>query len=133
MGRAIKGDGLIHTEPTIRSLRPSPKEVAYEELCIQIIRRAALDYVAVIKELYYEQDRRKILKLLTIKAEIERFFTGNWYLCLTEVDPGYLVQRIREMARKELLEDIKTRYPSSDNFDIEKTRKRKGRKQHRAR
>lgn len=125
MGRAIKGDGLIHTEPTLRSLRPSPKEVAYEELCIQIIKRAALDYVAVIKELYYEKNRREILKLLSVKAEIERFFTGNWYLCLTEVDPGYLMQRIREMARKELLDEIKARYLSSEDLNIEKPRKRR--------
>lgn len=127
MGRAIKGDGLIHTEPTLRSLRPSPKEVAYEELCIQIIKRAALDYVAVIKELYYEKNRREILKLLSVKAEIERFFTGNWYLCLTEVDPGYLMQRIREMARKELLDEIKARYLSSEDLNIEKPRKRRAR------
>lgn len=125
MGRAIKGDGLIHTEPTLRSLRPSTKEVAYEELCIQIIKRAALDYVAVIKELYYEKNRREILKLLSVKAEIERFFTGNWYLCLTEVDPGYLMQRIREMARKELLDEIKARYLSSEDLNIEKPRKRR--------
>ena len=124
MGRAIKGDGLIHTEPTLRSLRPSPKEVAYEELCIQIIKRAALDYVAVIKELDYEKNRREILKLLSVKAEIERFFTGSWYLCLTEVDPGYLMQRIREMARKELLEEIKARYLSPDDLNTKKREKR---------
>ena len=126
MGKPIKGDGLIHTEPTMRSFRPSPRDDGYEELCIQIIKRAALDYVDVIKRLYYETDRGMILKLLPIKAEIESFFAGNWYLCLTEVDPGYLLQRIREMARAELLEEIKARY-STDEFSIEKRKKSRGR------
>ena len=109
---------MIHTDPTVRSYRPSPEDAGYEELSIQIIKRAALDYVEVIKALYCEKDRRQRLRLLPVKAEIERFFAGNWYLCLTEVDPGYLMQRIREMARAELLDEIRGRYSLMNDLSV---------------
>ena len=127
MANPVKGDGLLHMDPTIRTFKQSETDLGFEELGIQIIKKAALDYVEVIKSLYRETDKRKILDLLSVKSEIERFFQGNWYFCLTSVDSKHLVQRIREMARTELLAEIKAKYSDDALERAVKLRTGKGR------
>ena len=121
-------DGMLHADPTIRSYRPSPIDEAFVKLSIKIIKRAALDYLVTIKSLYHEIDRRKILLLLNTKEEIERFFKGYWYLQLTEVDPTHLIKRIREMARQELLEEIRIKHGCVGEYKSNEVKKKARRK-----
>ena len=122
---SLGGDGLVHAAPSSYSFRRAPEDRGFENLSIGIIRDAAFDYIATIKALYSEKDPLKLLKLLTVKSEIERFFFGDWYASLTNVDPAYLVPRIREMARKEILDELKDKYKPDDEVAVEKITKRK--------
>jgi len=124
----LGGNGLIHATLSSYSFRPAPEDRGYENLSIGIIRDAAFDYVATIKALYNEKDPLKLLKLLMVKSEIERFFFGDWFASLTNVDPTYLVPRIRGIARKEILDELKERYKPDEEAAIRKITKRRRRR-----
>ena len=124
----VGGDGLIHAAPSNHSFRQSPEDRGFETLSIGIIRDAAFDYIATIKALYSEKEPLKMLTLLTVKSDLERFFFGDWYASLTNVDPTYLVPRIREIARKEILDELKEKYKPDEEVAIGKITKRRKRR-----
>ena len=64
----------------------------YDHLANAIIKQASYDYVAVLKSL----DRKpNDSTAINRKKEIERFFRGSWYKFLTDVDPEYLIERLK--------------------------------------
>ena len=68
-------------------------EYGYEELANAIIIQAAKDYRSALKRLKKNPENKKAA---TMKRECERFFHSPWYTMLTDVNPNYILNRIRE-------------------------------------
>ena len=71
--------------------------MGYQALANAIIIQAAKDYKAAVRLLKRHPDSRASMNTA---MEIERFFYSPWYSVLTNVDPDYLIQRLREEAAK---------------------------------
>jgi hypothetical protein len=69
----------------------------YQALANAIIIQAAKDYKAAVRLLKRHPDSRSGMDTA---MEIERFFHSPWYNVLTNVDPDYLIQKLREEAVK---------------------------------
>ena len=68
---------------------------AYENLANAIVKQAARDYMTALKRLKkdpYDRKKRKEVR------ELEEFFHSDWYELLTDVDPDYLIRKLREKA-----------------------------------
>ena len=72
--------GGIHIEP-------------YQELANAIVAQAARDYLFILRLLKHHPTDSEAWR----KArEYERFFYSDWYSTLTNVDPEYLVSRLKK-------------------------------------
>lgn len=67
----------------------------YENLANAIVLLAAKDYRKVLKRLVVNPQSKMAAD---DAARLERFFFSGWYEMLTDVDPRYLVGRLREEA-----------------------------------
>ena len=65
----------------------------YIRLANAIIIQAGKDYVAALKKL--KNGRRNTDAEAEIKS-IERFFRSDYYSMLTDVDPEFLIRKLRE-------------------------------------
>lgn len=65
----------------------------YEALANAIIVQACDDYRNALNEL--SQDPLSIEAYRT-KREVERFFRSNWFATLTDIDPKYLLEKLRK-------------------------------------
>ena len=68
---------------------------AYENLANAIIKQASRDYMTALRRLKKNPCSRK--ELAEVK-ELEEFFYSDWYELLTNVDPDYLIRKLREKA-----------------------------------
>ncbi len=68
---------------------------AYENLANAIIELAAKDYKVALRHLKMNPDsedaRREVVRL-------ERFFYSDWFEVLTDLDPSYLIRKMKEMV-----------------------------------
>ena len=62
-----------------------------------IVKQAGQDYLAALKTLMRHPDSKAAM---AEAMEIERFFHSPWYGVLTQVDPDYLIDRLRKEAAK---------------------------------
>lgn len=62
-----------------------------------IIEQTAIDYINMLKRL---KRYPKSKKLMTEIDELERFFRSNWFKVLTQIDPEYLIARLRKETEK---------------------------------
>lgn len=69
----------------------------WQALANAIIEQAAKDYAAGIRLVKRDPYARAALQ---DALAIERFFHSRWYSVLTEVDPDYLIERLRKEAAK---------------------------------
>jgi len=67
----------------------------YQALANAIIEQAVKDYRATLKVLRRHPDSKAAM---AEAMEIERFFHSGWYGVLTEIDPDYLIKRLRKEA-----------------------------------
>lgn len=67
----------------------------YQALANAIIEQAVKDYRAALKVLWRHPDSKAAM---AEAMEIERFFHSGWYGVLTEIDPDYLIKRLRKEA-----------------------------------
>ena len=67
----------------------------YQALANAIIEQAVKDYRAALKILRRHPDSKAAM---AEAMEIERFFHSGWYGVLTEIDPDYLIKRLRKEA-----------------------------------
>jgi hypothetical protein len=67
----------------------------YQALANAIIEQAVKDYRAALKVLRRHPDSKAAM---AEAMEIERFFHSGWYGVLTEIDPDYLIKRLRKEA-----------------------------------
>ena len=67
----------------------------YQALGNAIIEQAVKDYRAALKILRRHPDSKAAM---AEAREIERFFHSGWYGVLTEIDPDYLIKRLRKEA-----------------------------------
>ena len=67
----------------------------YQALANAIIEQAVEDYRAALKILRRHPDSKAAM---AEAMELERFFHSGWYGVLTEIDPDYLIKRLRKEA-----------------------------------
>ena len=69
----------------------------YQALANGIIEQAVKDYRAALKTLRLHPDSKAAM---TTAMEVERFFHSSWFAVLTDIDPDYLIERLRKEAVK---------------------------------
>ena len=69
----------------------------YQALANAIVEQAAKDYRTALKTLRRHPDSRAVIK---DAMKLERFFHSGWYGILTDVDPDYLITKLRKEAVK---------------------------------
>ena len=72
-----------------------PRDQGWEALANAIVWQAAKDYRAALNELRRHPDSKAALH---VARRLERFFHSGWYSILTDVDPVYLIRRLRKEA-----------------------------------
>lgn len=70
---------------------------AYQKLANAIVELAAKDYRSSLKALKRNPRNRDAMERA---MECERFFKSDWMAALTDVDGEWLMERLREEARK---------------------------------
>ncbi len=69
----------------------------YQALANGIIEQAAKDYQEALRRLKKHPDDKAAMKET---MEIEEFFHSSWYGVLTQIDPDYLINRLRKETVK---------------------------------
>ena len=69
----------------------------YEALANAIVEQAVKDYWDALRRLKKHPDSKAAMKEA---MEIEQFFHSSWYGVLTQVDPEYLIDRVRKETVK---------------------------------
>ena len=69
----------------------------YQALANAIIEQAVKDYRAVLKILRRHPDSKAAME---DAMELEKFFHSGWYGVLTDVDPDFLITKLRKEAVK---------------------------------
>ena len=69
----------------------------YQALANAIIEQAVKDYRAALKVLRRHPDSKAAMETA---MEVERFFHSDWYTTLMDIDPDYLINRLRKEAVK---------------------------------
>ena len=69
----------------------------WEALANGIVEQAVKDYRAALKTLRKHPDSKAAMETA---MEVERFFHSQWYDQLTQIDPDYLIERLRKEAVK---------------------------------
>lgn len=65
----------------------------YQNLANAIVEQAAQDYLSALKKLKKNPRNRMAMDEA---MQLEKFFHSGWYEILTEVDPDYLIRKLRE-------------------------------------
>ena len=65
----------------------------YENLANAIVAQAADDYLTALRKLKRHPGNKAAM---TDAMELEHFFHSGWYGVLTNVDPNYLIRKLRE-------------------------------------
>ena len=65
----------------------------YENLANAIVAQAAQDYLSALKRLKKNPRNRTAMDEA---MQMEKFFHSGWYEILTDVDPDYLIRKLRE-------------------------------------
>ena len=65
----------------------------YQNLANAIVAQAAQDYLSALKKLK-KNPRNKMA--MDEAMQLEKFFHSGWYEILTDVDPDYLIRKLRE-------------------------------------
>ena len=69
----------------------------WEALANGIVEQAAKDYRAALKTLRRYPDSKAAM---AAAMEIEEFFHSPWYGTLTQIDPDYLIDKLRKETVK---------------------------------
>lgn len=69
----------------------------WEALANAIVKQAAQDYREALKFLRKHPDSKEAMKTA---MEAEEFFHSDWYATLTDIDPDYLIDRLRKETVK---------------------------------
>ena len=65
------------------------------------------DYRAALKTLRRHPDSKAAM---ATAMEVERFFHSSWFAVLTDIDPDYLIEKLRKEAWFAVLTDIDPDY-----------------------
>ena len=69
------------------------EEIQYDKLADAIVLQAVKDYRALLRKGKKNINNREIMREL---AKREKFFHSEWYLLLTNVDPEFLIEKLRK-------------------------------------
>ena len=67
--------------------------MGYKDLASAIIEQAVMDLRAARRKLPWCKDPQKTMETI---MEIEEFFRSDWFRVLTDVDPEYLLRKLKE-------------------------------------
>ena len=67
----------------------------WEKLAHAVILRAVEDYRAARRRLHRSPDQKEAQATI---REVEKFFRSSYFAQLTDLDPEYLIQRLKEEA-----------------------------------
>ena len=73
----------------------------WEDLANAIILSAIEDYISAYKRLLRHPTSKAVKNEI---SKLERFFYGDWYAMLTDVDPHYLLNKLQEAIENDQLE-----------------------------
>jgi len=73
------------------------EQEAYENLANAIVLSAVEDYKAAL--LRQKRNPESISAAEDLKR-LEKFFYSDWYEVLTDLDPGYLIRKMKEMIEE---------------------------------
>lgn len=65
----------------------------YQNLANAIVAQAAQDYLSALKKLKKNPRNRMAMDEA---MQLEKLFHSGWYEILTDVDPDYLIRKLRE-------------------------------------
>lgn len=65
----------------------------YQNLANAIVAQAAEEYLSALKRLKKNPRNRTAMD---DAMQLEKFFHSGWYEILTDVDPDYLIRKLRE-------------------------------------
>ena len=69
------------------------EEIQYDKLADAIVLQAVKDYRVLLRKWKKNINNREIKREL---SRIEKFFRSEWYLLLTNVDPEFLIEKLRK-------------------------------------
>ena len=69
----------------------------HQALANAIVKQAAQDYREALKFLRKHPDSKAAMETA---MEVEDFFHSPWYAALTDIDPDYLIRRLRKETVK---------------------------------
>ena len=69
------------------------EEIQYDKLADAIVLQAVKDYRSLLRKWKKNINNREIMREL---SKIEKFFRSEWYLLLTNVDPEFLIEKLRK-------------------------------------
>ena len=69
----------------------------YQALANAIVEQAVKDYRVALKILQRHPDSKAVMQTA---MEVEQFFHSPWYATLTDINPDYLIDRMRKEAVK---------------------------------
>ena len=69
------------------------EEIQYDKLADAIVLQAVKDYRALLRKWKKNTSNREVMREL---SKIEKFFRSEWYLLLTNVDPEFLIEKLRK-------------------------------------
>ena len=78
-------------------MRPDESLNGWQALANAIVIQAAKDYIALRHVLREAPNNSKANKMI---ADIKAFFCSRWYAQLTDLDPEFLLRKLREEAAK---------------------------------
>lgn len=65
----------------------------YQNLANAIVAQAAQDYLSALKKLKKNPRNRMAMDEA---MQLEKFFHSGWYEILTDIDPDYMIRKLRE-------------------------------------
>lgn len=71
----------------------------YKELACAIVERAILDYREAAKDLKYAKQAPKRALAMKTKIECMNFFKSDWFKILVDIDPNYIIEKLKEEER----------------------------------
>lgn len=83
---------------------PSKEFSPWQELAAAIVKKAADDYIKVLRRMWRKSskpsDVKKKRDLIVEKIELEEFFHSGWFEALSDINPDMLIYQCRVKARE---------------------------------
>ncbi len=97
--------------------------LAYCELAAAIVRRAAEDYEEALTCILRAETRAVRKHAIDSKREVERFFLGEWFPALSELDPMAVIEELeKRVLKNETEEAFRELRTAMEEYEVKKGR-----------